>query len=168
MSEQYSRYLTQHRKNVVNGAKWLIRHKIINPSEGFLETLYNHDASKYSPEEYDAYDKYFYGPKTVESTNNFNYAWLHHIHNNPHHWQYWILIEDDERDPVLLDIPDEYIYEMICDWWSFSWNSGNLYEIFDWWNEHKTVIRLSKATQAKVYRILHDLKACLDEDKKNG
>ena len=34
---------------------------------------------------------------------------------------------------TILEMPYDYIIEMICDWWSFSWQSGNLYEIFKWY-----------------------------------
>nr|DAE02562.1 MAG TPA: hypothetical protein [Siphoviridae sp. ctmYS12] len=30
-----------------------------------------------------------------------------------------------------MDMPYNYIIEMICDWWAFSWNKGNLQEIFN-------------------------------------
>ena len=113
---------------------WLKEHNII--SEDLVTQLNLHDASKYTPAEYDAYDKYFYGDKTKKVEENFNIAWLHHIHNNPHHWQHWVLV-NDEDGPRALEIPKEYVIEMICDWWAFSHKSGNLYEIFDWYKYHR-------------------------------
>lgn len=32
---------------------------------------------------------------SYEVVENFNRAWLLHIHRNPHHWQHWVLINDD-------------------------------------------------------------------------
>ena len=99
----------------------------------------------------------------------FNHAWLHHIHNNAHHWQYWILNNDDpNKGEIILDMPDNYIFEMICDWWSFSWAKGNLYEIFDWYNERKNYIKLSDKTRKKVEDILEKMKDELDQIKKAG
>ena len=126
-----------------------------------------HDQSKYSKEEYDAYDNYFYGNRSYEVVREFNVAWLHHIHNNPHHWQYWILHNDNpDEGMILLDMPDEYILEMICDWWSFSWTKGDLYEIFNWYNERKSYIKLSDETREKVEGVLDTIKDKLDEKKR--
>lgn len=55
--------------------------------------------------------------------------------------------------------------EMICDWWAFSWKSGNLYEIFGWWDEHKEYMTLSPRTRNTVEAILAALKDTLDEMK---
>ena len=74
---------------------------------------------------------------------------------------------------VVLDI-----LEMICDWWSFSWRTGNLYEIFNWWNNHRDYMVLGLETRQKVEKMMdllrwniwnevgdHDLP--LDEEIKN-
>ena len=120
-------------------------------------------------EEYTAYDEYFYGKtKTPEIKKNFNLAWLHHIHNNPHHWQHWVLINDDPGEGmIMLDMPHNYIIEMICDWWAFSWAKGNLYEIFNWYDAHKDYMKLSDKTRETVEDILEKIKTKLDEDKED-
>ena len=59
-------------------------------------------------------------------------------------------------------MPYNYIVEMICDWWSFSWNSGDLYEIFNWYNEHKNYIKLSDKTRKTVEDILSKIKEKLE------
>ena len=168
MSIEYDDYLNEHVSNVQNAYYWLL-HNINGANEfGMPSTrIWSHDESKYTSEEYRAYDDYFYSAnKTREIKSNFNYAWLHHIHNNPHHWQYWVLINDDESEgTVALDIPYKYVLEMIADWWSFSWKSGNLYEIFDWYDKHKARMILSKNTRETVEEILAEIKEKLDEDK---
>lgn len=167
MSVDYSKYLDQHTTNVFRGYMWIKNNlsEILNDSDYEIQIRTSHDISKYSVEEYDAYDKYFYGSsKTEEVKKNFNLAWLHHIHNNPHHWQYWVLINDDPGEGmVVLDMPHNYIIEMICDWWAFSWAKGNLYEIFDWYDEHKDYMKLSDKTRQTVDDILEKLKSKLDE-----
>ena len=50
---------------------------------------------------------------------------------------------------------------MICDWWSFSWKNGDLYEIFDWYEQHKNII-LSEHTKHMVDQILNMIKSTLD------
>ena len=123
-----------------------------------------HDQSKYDKEEYDAYDKYFYGNRSYEVVQNFNYAWLQHIHKNPHHWQHWILINDDsDLGIVALEIPLNYIIEMICDWWSFSWRSGNLYEIFDWYAKHRDGMQMNDTSRKIIEDILNKIRTKLDD-----
>lgn len=173
MSIEYDNYINQHVQNVLNAAEWLRRNidlDIPPMIDGHRTGLFNHDQSKWEKEEYDAYDAYFYGGrKTKEVKKTFNYAWLHHIHNNPHHWQYWVLINDDPEDgTVALDIPYRYAIEMICDWWSFSWNDGNLYEIFDWYNKHKDRMILSKNTRELVEDILDQIRKKLDKNNENA
>ena len=108
-----------------------------------------------------AYDAYFYGNnRSYEVVQRYQRAWLLHIHRNPHHWQYWILIHDDMEDgelETILEMPYDYIIEMICDWWSFSWQSGNLYEIFKWYEEHAKYIRLHSNTKVVVEHILNKI-----------
>ena len=160
MSLEYDDYLQQHINNVANAYGWLVRN--INGADMFgvgRNYIWDHDKSKFTSDEYDPYDEYFYcDRKTTEIKNNFNYAWLHHIHNNKHHWQYWVLINDDpEEGTIALDIPYKYLLEMIADWWSFSWKSGNLYEIFDWYDSHKDYMILSKNTREAVEEILAEM-----------
>lgn len=173
MSETYDKYIREHTKAVKECFAFLeINIPEIFQDAPFMTTkafdnVVAHDNSKYSKEEYNAYDDYFYGEKkTPEIESEFNRAWLHHIHNNPHHWQYWVLINDDsELGTVTIDMPYEYIIEMICDWWSFSWKSGNLYEIFDWYENKKEYIKLSVLTRQTVNYILDKIKETLDRMK---
>ena len=166
MSQEYTNYITEHVANVQKAFQWLLDHDIIdiNWSAAILENINLHDASKYSSFEYDAYDKYFYGGnRTKKVESDFNYAWLHHIHENPHHWQYWVLKHDDEPEEAL-EMPIQYVYEMICDWWSFSFKTGNLYEIFDWYKKHKGMV-LHQNTRKLVEDTLDKIKKELDKEK---
>lgn len=163
MTVNYENYLDQHKLNVMNAYNWIRQN--ISSDIGIGGNIFLHDESKYTDEEYDAYDAYFYGGKlTKEVKDNFDYAWLHHIHNNPHHWQYWVLINDNPNNGIVaLDIPYKYVIEMICDWWSFSWRTGNLYEIFNWYDKHKDYMILSNNTRKLVEDILAQIKKKLDE-----
>lgn len=161
MSAEYNNYIIEHIDNVKKAYMWLKDHNIIK--EGILDQLNLHDASKYTDEEYEAYDNYFYGAKTKEVKEAFNYAWLHHIHHNPHHWQYWVLI-NDEDGTIALEMPENYVYEMICDHWAFSHKSGNLYEIFDWYETHKKNMILHLTTRKLYENILDKIKEELDKE----
>lgn len=180
MSERYDEYIKEHKTNVIKAFEWMKENLFSEFSDIHTQSLrdaeynivYKHDESKMDPEEYDAYDKYFYGGnKSYEVVQNFNYAWLHHIHNNPHHWQYWILKNDDpDKGEIILDMPEEYIVEMICDWWSFSWKQGKLEEIFKWYNERKDYIKLSENTRKKVQDLLdmiYEKLKQIEEEKNN-
>lgn len=168
MSTKYDAYLHEHINYVGVAFDWLKEHipaVVKNVSEHGPH--FAHDNSKYTSKEYDAYDAYFYGGnKSDKVENDFKYAWLHHIHNNPHHWQHWVLINDEPNEgTIALEMPYEYVVEMICDWWAFSHKSGNLYEIFDWYEKHKTNMILHAKTRENVEDILAMIKEALDGNK---
>lgn len=164
---EYDYYLKHHKSNVKKGFDWLWE----NIPELFKRgniyeygNITNHDASKTNKDEYDAYKEYFYGGnKSYEVIKNFDVAWLKHIHRNPHHWQYWVLISDEVEEGIkVLDMPYDYIIEMICDWWSFSWKTNDLYSIFKWYDDHKN-IKLSTKTRNIVNDILSKIRSKLVE-----
>lgn len=167
MGYEYDLYLKQHKENVAKGFYWL-RENIpeVAKLEYEWQICYNHDTSKTDAEEYDAYDKYFYGRnKSYQVVQDFNLAWLHHIHHNPHHWQYWVLINDEPGEGMkILDMDHNYIVEMICDWWAFSWKKENLFEIFSWYDAHKDHMKLSDKTRKTVEDILEKIKNKLPEE----
>ena len=175
MSLGYDNYIKRHTDHVFMAFKWLEDNlpEIFDDEEFLSECRhqceFNHDQSKYEKDEYEAYDAYFYGKnKSYEVVQNFNRAWLTHIHRNPHHWQYWILFNDDpDKGEIILDMPNNYIIEMICDWWSFSWVEGNLKEIFAWYDKHSEYMKLSEKTRKKVEGILDLIRAKLEESDEN-
>lgn len=164
MSQEYTNYIYEHKNNVEKAFNWLVSHDIITPewSASIYENIVEHDLSKFSAFEYDAYDKYFYGTKTKKVESDFNYAWLHHIHVNPHHWQYWVLKHDDEPEEAL-EMPVQYVYEMICDWWAFSFKKDDLKEIFSWYEKHKGMV-LHQNTRKLVEDTLNKIKKILEEE----
>lgn len=174
MSMMYNRYLQKHINGVCGAFRWIQEYapeilwmyssKITDLYKLETEIINNHDNSKRENDEYYAYDRYFYGNnKSSEVVDEFNVAWLKHIHRNPHHWQYWVLVNDDDGIKAL-DMPMEYIIEMICDWWSFSVTKGNLYEIFDWYNdpERQAKFIFSDATKKNVDKIMSLLRQNLE------
>ena len=165
MSKEYDEYLVKHKNGVYEAFKWLKENipDIFEDEDevGNIEwnVINSHDYSKNDPEEYDAYDTYFYGNRSFKVVQDFNKAWLRHIHHNLHHWQHWILVNDEpDENMVLIDMPHEYIIEMICDWWSFSFRSGNLTEVFEWYDNHSDYMKLSDKTRKIVEDILSRIK----------
>ena len=164
MSVRYDTYLAEHTSAVQKAGEWMLSYGIVpfdqyDLRRKFAEKLADHDASKRSEEEYEAYDDYFYGKSEDKETAKacFDYAWLHHIHQNPHHWQYWILREDEGKETAL-EMPEEEAYHMVADWWSFSWRAEDLTTIFDWYAKHKTVMVLHDRTRKLVESILERIK----------
>ena len=168
MSYQYDLYLQKHKANVKKGFDWLQTNMpwlFEGKPDAAWQTEFEHDASKSKPDEYEAYDAYFYGGnRSYAVVQAFQRAWLLHIHRNPHHWQHWVLIHDDEPMEAL-EMPPEYVYEMIADWWSFSFKSGNLREIFSWYEKHVPSMILHPKTKNLVEGILGQIKEKLDKEE---
>jgi hypothetical protein len=168
MSYEYDLYLAEHRANVAKGFEWIVANLPELVEDFDDDTRYaitsRHDLSKDQRDEYEAYDAYFYGGnRSHKVVQDYNVAWLLHLHRNPHHWQYWILINDNPKEgEIILEMPYKYIIEMICDWWSFSWKTGKLTEIFEWYEEHKDHIKLAPKTRATVESVLHSIEDVLE------
>lgn len=173
MSRQYDEYLEEHRTGVAQAFDWLrnnLPEVVLGDYDLDWQIRSVHDRSKDYPDEYVPYDAYFYGGnRSAKVVAEFNKAWLKHIHRNPHHWQYWVLINDDPSNgEMILDMEYKYIIEMICDWWSFSWKQGKLDEIFNWYAEHKDYMKLSDKTRKTVEDILEKIKSKLGEVEQNA
>lgn len=172
MSKEYDEYLREHICAVNTAAEWMtnnlsaVKDLSDEDLDDFTTNVALHDSSKRSFVEYGPYDAYFYG---TPNEDEFNLAWLHHIHHNEHHWQHWLLMQDDGkyRDPskvIALEMPKIYALEMVADWWSFSWRSGNLAEMFTWYEEHRDHIILHENTRAYVEGILEEIRECIEDD----
>lgn len=167
MSKQYDDYLREHKANVRKGYEWIraLMPEILVDIDCEKQICEDHDKSKFGIDEYVAYDRYFYGKeKTDKVVDDFNKAWLLHIHRNPHHWQYWVLINDNpDEGEIVLPMPTNYIIEMICDWWAFSWAKNDLTKIFKWYDAHKKYMKLHKDTRQTVEAILGCIERVLEE-----
>ena len=122
------------------------------------EIIEVHDLSKDDDVEFIAYRDYFYDSENnPRNTDEFNLAWNHHQKCNPHHWQYWCLVNDvDEPQVQPLDIPFKYIIEMLCDWQSAGAYYGNT--AYDWYDKQKSKMILSENTRRIVEKYIQYLK----------
>ena len=174
MSKPYDEYLEDHIENVKKAFNWMIDQGVLDfldldddEIEKYSKVIYNHDNTKCWADEYEAYDRHFYpdeyedNPPFSQRVEEYHRAWLEHIHRNPHHWQHWVLINDNGSFTVL-PMPEVYVIEMICDWWSFSWKNGNLYEIFDWVDENSPRVLLANETIRLVEKILNRIRVRLN------
>lgn len=128
MSNQYDEYLRKHIDAVKKCYMLLTGRSLEN----------EHDYSKFYAVEYSAYDRFFYSDVEPDekAKTEFQYALLHHIHNNTHHWQHWVSINTScEIKP--LEIPLGCIQEMIADWASFHFKKDGGSELIAWYEDHK-------------------------------
>jgi hypothetical protein len=152
--------------------KYILRHKWFVFSEcrkdGITWRGITHDLSKFRPSEFIPYARYFYGDypeyKSGVTTKyphlfkedigrHFDKAWLKHIHRNPHHWQHWLLQEDD-GDLKNIPIPPKVLKEMVCDWRGAGRAIAGTDETPAWYLENMTNISLEFMSQKFVEKRL--------------
>jgi len=138
---QYGLYVAKHRWFV-----FLECCKLGIPLRGLT-----HDLSKFSPAEWFCYANYFYGHDANEY--NFNAGWLHHQHRNDHHWQHWVLRED-EGGEVLMAMRLGALKEMVADWRGVSRTLTGKDDAVSWYLKHKDIIRLHPYSRAHVEGLL--------------
>ena len=148
---EYEEYLKQH-INGVQKAYALIKNNLKLSKVDLLELdniIKNHDMSKYEDEEFYPYLYHFYPSQAgVDIEEEYDKAWNHHQKHNPHHWQYWIL-QKDSGEQKILDMPEKYVIEMICDWHSFSIKNPKS-TAYQWWVDNQHKLMLSDKTKNLV------------------
>ena len=150
--EEYKKYILEHKERVLQFASWL-KENLPGLFENidvnlFDEMIREHDESKFSEEEFEAYAQHFYGTK--DNDFEFNEAWKQHWMHNEHHPEFWL----GE------DMPYIYILEMLCDWGSFSIDKGDFKELSDFYfNKAKEdpEKNLSEATKEIIEDILSQI-----------
>ncbi len=155
--------------------KYIIKHKwyvfiecckLGIPIRGLL-----HDLSKFRPSEWLPYARYFYGDypswdkmkflntgypfkKTKEGVErSFDAAWNHHQKRNKHHWQYWIL-RNDNGDYSFLEMPLKYKKEMLADWRGAGRAIKGKDETKEWYIENRDKMALHRNTRFWIERNL--------------
>lgn len=125
------------------------------------ERIEAHDRSKYSAQEYWAYAQYNHGPNPDPTW--FADGWLHHLHHNDHHWQYWIFPDNfkpkgvDSAEGSVMIMPEEAALEMVADWMGASMAYTNSWDMTKWLKEHLPKIRLHSFTAVYVKGVLTQL-----------
>lgn len=138
--------------------KYIIRHKFWVAyycfKEGLILRGLLHDLSKFLPGEWFPYVNYFYGKPDEEK---FNIAWLRHQRCcNKHHWQWWILMQD-EGITIVIKMPKRYALEMICDWRGAGRAQGHGDDIKEWYDKNKDKMKLHPETRSFVEKKLKSL-----------
>lgn len=117
-----------------------------------LDQAYQHDLSKFSKEEYGAYAMQFVGGGAPDA---FAYAWLHHIHQNNHHWQHYVFPDgytpkDSKVEKGVVEMPRHFALEMIADWMGASWVYAKTEDMTGWLVQNMGKMILHSATAAYV------------------
>jgi len=157
-------------------ARYLIRHKLYVTRECFRHGLIwrgvVHDLSKFRPSEWFPYAKHFYAPNgqsmrsarrdktgyyklTDTGDTAFDFAWLLHQKRNLHHWQWWVLPEDNGGVKVL-EMQEVYAREMVCDWIGAGLAQGHGRDILPWYEKNKHKMRLHPNTRVLVENMLSE------------
>ena len=159
MSKEYDDYLVEHKAALKACLELLASEP--TPIRGLtpfkIDKIFElHDASKFTKYEYDGYDCYFYGVKDErpEVQEKFDMAWLHHIHSNPHHWQHWVIVEDNSGAVKTIKIPDMCLVEMVADWGSFAYRKHMPLELRTWYDSHKDKIIMHPESRVKVEHLV--------------
>jgi hypothetical protein len=162
---QYASYVARH--------KWFVFRAGLKTSAP-LWRLVIHDWSKLTPAEWGAYVESFYKPLDpsigrgegeagvalvgrlkAERQARFNAAWLHHQHRNPHHWQHWLLREDD--GPMLaLEMPAKLVREMVADWMGAGRAITGKWEVSSWYAANRDKIALGDDTRLRVEQLVRE------------
>lgn len=160
---QYLMYCVRH--------KWYVFLECLHYRIPFAGVI--HDWQKFTPTEWGPYVHTFYNPdgskRSVRDATGdydptklgerFDRAWLHHQHLGPHHWQHYILREDDGATKVL-EMPLRYRKEMVADWigagraLGFYVKGDRLRETRGWYLKNKDKILLGEATRKWVEKEL--------------
>jgi len=167
---KYIKYLSYVIKH-----KWFVFLECCRQGEGVRGFF--HDMSKFSWQELKAYANFFYGkgsqqqkgyevkddPSRKYAQDAFDKAWFHHIHNNPHHWQYWILREDAGKTKIL-QMPYKYIVEMVCDWAGASRAIRGKCDVVAWYRTQKEKIKINLHTRRLAEAMLSHYPGWQDAD----
>lgn len=151
---KYKEYLTSHINGVQQAYEECFKGKlndVLSEEEisNLENNIKNHDKSKYTESEWTPYIDFFYpeeGKTSEDARKEFDYACLHHYHHNPHHWNHWILNDDENKEnDKVLDMDLIYIIEMLCDWHSFSLKNPES-TAFSWWEKNKENMNMTDNT----------------------
>ena len=155
----YNTYLKNHKENVLKAFNLLydyVNGSILNFGELKKEDLLNqikaHDDSKFKSDEYKFYANYFFGERTEKVKEEFKNASKLHRSRNLHHPEYW------EKNGII-NMPDRYLFEMICDWWSFYLADGEPEEVFDWYEKNYKKFNFCKENQEKINKMFDVIEA---------
>lgn len=176
--KEYMNYIDEHKRNVLIAYNKIIDKihvgivvdgkNVFDIIDQLSIDIGQHDKSKYSEAEFDAYRRKFY-PTTLESKETdeavlkeveerFEKAWENHYMINDHHPKYWCYWNTNKNfEPKDMNL--KAIIHMICDWEAMS-IKFNGYTI-DWWihkaiDERKCMTKNTIKVVEELLRTIYD------------
>jgi hypothetical protein len=153
----------------LNYLRYLVRHKYYVGIECFKRGLIwlgiIHDLSKFSHHEFTQYADKFYGDKDPDGNSSlavelrFDLAFHHHVHNNPHHWEYWLKYSKKSGVIFPYRMPEKYVQEMIADWVGTGKSingrkKGGMEETRKWYLDNRKYMKLHPDTERRVEELI--------------
>lgn len=140
-------------------ASYVARHKWFVLLAGLktgapLWRLVIHDWSKMTSAEWGPYVRAFYDEDRAR-TGEFDAAWLHHQHRNLHHWQSWLLREDDGPTKAL-QMPESLVREMVADWMGAGRAITGRWDVASWYDANARRQQLHPVTKELVDRLIDE------------
>lgn len=162
--------------------KYVLRHKwyvfLACLEYGLIWRGIKHDWTKFLPSEWFPYVHFFYGGNgkpvsrrdatgyykpTDTGDAAFDFAWLLHQKRADHHWQWWVLPEDDGGVKVL-PMSELARKEMIADWRGAGKAQGKP-RTWEWYEANKEKMQLHPETRTWVEAELTRLKRDFEINK---
>ena len=125
-----------------------------------------HDLSKWSPEEFEPYARFFVkdGSRVDDDDvpDGMVAAWLNHIHHNPHHWQYWIFPDGynpkgSNLENGVMEMPQKYALEMVADWHGAGKAYTGSWDIQEWLIENMSRMTVHSETARYLREVLDSI-----------
>ena len=141
MEEYFMDYLRRHRLAVADCARKLLGRGVMD-EKLYTSIARDHDRSKGLEPEYTPYVRRKWFEKETHTEfyrqmgDDVKAAIVHHVTTNPHHPEYW---SSDYRGfettaPChVVDMPNDSVAEMICDWTAMGLEHGNTAR--DWYDK---------------------------------
>lgn len=142
---------------------YVIRHKWFVFVYGFVMgvpiwRLIIHDWSKLSPAEWGPYARRFGSGRAGQlkksaDPEDFHRAWTHHWHLNPHHWEHWLRMADDNL-PDPMEMPEHFIREMVADWMAAGRAQTGKQDAQAWYAKNRDRLLLTPSVRSSVEHLL--------------
>lgn len=125
-----------------------------------------HDKSKWTEDEFPRYAANFHGKTSPVNAqrvaDNMALAWLHHIHHNPHHWQFWMFPDgyspkSSSLEKGIIFMPENYLREMVADWMGASMAYTGSWDMLDWLNMNLKNVKLHSKSWLVLVKILEEI-----------
>lgn len=157
---KYLNYIDEHRYNIDLAFEEMVMcpelNKWFNWDEALClklkERVVNHDISKYSDEEFDAYRRYYHPINIAEkymAEKDFDKAWEHHWKNNRHHWQARQNDENIINEEITLDC-----LENVLDWMAMGYKFHD--RPYQFYEKHKDEIKLPQKQIDFIEKIIYE------------